>query len=167
MAISQMLLPEFEQEMTTTRKYLERVPADKAAFKPHEKSMSLERLAGHVAELAGWITMTLTRDSLDLAPKDGPKWEALVSADSATLLAAFDKNVAEARQALVAAKDEDFGREWSLLRGGQTLLKLPKGAILRSFAFNHLVHHRAQLGVYLRMNDVPVPATYGPTADER
>lgn len=167
MAIGQMLLPEFEQEMKTTRKYLERVPADKAAFKPHEKSMSLERLAGHVAELAGWVTVTLTQDSLDFAPKDGPKWEALVSADSATLLAAFDRNVAEARQALVAAKDEDFGKEWSLLRGGQALLRMPKGAVLRSFALNHLVHHRAQLGVYLRMNGVPVPATYGPTADER
>jgi uncharacterized damage-inducible protein DinB len=166
MAMSQMLLPEFDHEMAVTRKYLERVPAGKDDWRPHPKSMTLARLAGHLAEIPIWAGVTLTTDSLDVAPKDGPKREAFVCGDAAKLVAAFDKNVADARKAIEAAADADYGKPWSLLTGGHTALTLPKGAVLRSFVFSHVVHHRAQLGVYLRMNDVPLPATYGPTADE-
>jgi uncharacterized damage-inducible protein DinB len=166
MAMSQMLLPEFDHEMAVTRKYLERVPAGKDDWRPHAKSMTLARLAGHLAEIPIWAGATLTTDSLDIAPKDGPKREAFVCGDAAQLVAAFDKNVAEARKAIEAAADADYGKPWSLLTGGHTALTMPKGAVLRSFVFSHVVHHRAQLGVYLRMNDVPLPSTYGPTADE-
>lgn len=166
MAIKDMLLPEFDQEMAGARKTLERVPEGKPDFKPHEKSMSLARLAGHLAELPVWATMTLTRDSIDLAPPEGGKWEAMVMTSRAQVLAAFDQNVADARAALATTSDETFMKPWSLLMGGKTLMTMPKIACMRSFVMNHVIHHRAQLGVYLRMNDVPVPSLYGPSADE-
>ena len=166
MAIKDMLLPEFDQEMAGARKTLERVPEDKPNFKPHEKSMTLARLAGHVAEVPKWGVMTLTRDSIDLAPPGGGGFQPGMMTSRAQLLAEFDKNVAEARQALANMSDADFMKPWSLMKGGVTLMTMPKIAVMRSFVMNHLIHHRAQLGVYLRMNNVPVPSIYGPSADE-
>ena len=166
MAIKEMLLPEFDQEMATTRKLLERVPENKPEWRPHAKSMTLARLAGHVSELPVWATMTLTQDSLDLNPPGGPSFAPAVMKSRQELLTSFDGNVKAAREALSGAQDQDFIKPWSLLKGGQTLFTMPKMAVLRSFVLSHTIHHRAQLGVYLRMNDIPLPPSYGPTADE-
>ncbi len=166
MAIKDMLLPEFDQEMAGARKTLERVPEGKPDFKPHEKSMTLARLAGHVAEVPMWAVMALTRDTLDLAPAGQPPMQANVMTTREKLLADFDANVAGARKALENTSDEAFMKPWSLLKAGQTLMTLPRIVVMRSFVMNHLIHHRAQLGVYLRMNNVAVPSIYGPSADE-
>ncbi len=166
MAIKDMLLPEFDQEMAGARKTLERVPEDRPDYKPHPKSMTLGRLAGHLAELPLWAVMTLKHDELDMAPAGAPPLQPGVMTTRAKLLEEFDKNVAEARKALEATSDEQFMRPWSLLRSGQKLMTMPKLAVMRNFVLNHVIHHRAQLGVYLRLNDVAVPSIYGPSADE-
>lgn len=166
MAIKDSLLPEFDMEMAGARKTLERMPEGKTDWKPHPKSMSLGRLAGHLGEMPMWAVMTLTRDSIDIAPKDGPAPQANIANSRAENLAYFDQNLAEARAALTKISDEQFMRPWSLMGGGQVIFTMPKIAVYRSFVMNHLIHHRAQLGVYLRMNDVPVPSLYGPSADE-
>lgn len=166
MSIAESLLPEFEQEMASTRRLLERVPGDKLAWKPHDKSMTLERLAGHVAEIPGWVKETMTLTELDLAPEGGEPYTPKVHADTASILAHLDTCVAAGRAALTAASDPDFFVMWSLKGGGQTYLTLPRIAVYRGFMMNHLIHHRAQLTVYLRLLDVAVPGMYGPTADE-
>lgn len=166
MSFAAALLPEFDQEMATTRKYLERFPEDKADYKPHEKSMTLGRLASHVAEIPTWATATFTADELDMNPVGGPKMEAANFKTSAEMLAFFDKSVAEARAAIAGASDEEHARGWSLKSAGQTYFTMPKGVVLRTWVYSHLIHHRAQLSVYYRINNVPVPATYGPSADD-
>jgi uncharacterized damage-inducible protein DinB len=160
------LLAEFDHEMATTRKFLERVPEDKPAWKPHEKSMPIGRLAAHVAELPGWAATALTQDSLDINPPGGPGFKPTQMTSRKQLLELFDASAAKARAAISGVSDEDLGKPWSLLNGGKVIFTQPRGAILRTFAFSHVIHHRAQLGVYLRMNNIPVPATYGPSADE-
>ena len=155
---------EFDQEMAITRRILERVPDSDGDWRPHAKSMSLKQLAGHVATMPCYITAVLTRDGVDVA---NASWLARgFEATRAGWLAVFDKTLAEARQALQAAKDADLGRIWTLSAGPQKIFSLPRATALRSFAMNHMIHHRAQLGVYLRLKDVPVPSTYGPSADE-
>lgn len=166
MPMRDALLPEFEQEMATTRKFLERVPEDKTAWKPHEKSMPMGRLAAHVAELPGWAVTTITQDSLDINPPGGPGFTPAQMTSRKQLLDLFEKSVSSARAVLSSVSDQELMKPWSLLNGGKTIFTLPKAAILRTFAFSHVIHHRAQLGVYLRMNDIPVPSTYGPSADE-
>ena len=166
MPIAQALLPEFDQEMASTRKTLERVPDDKWDYKPHEKSGALGWLAWHLSHLPEWTVYTLKQDALDLAPAGGRPDFALPK-NRKEVLEAFDRNVAEARKAIQATSDEEFMKPWTLLKGGQKLMTLPKIAVMRSFVMNHLIHHRAQLGVYLRLNDIPVPSIYGPSADER
>lgn len=166
MKISDMFLPEFDQEMTTARKTLERIPEDNLGWKPHEKSMTLGRLAGHVAELAGWAVPALTQDSLDLAPPGQPPMQPTIATSRKQVLEIFDKNREESRRAIAGASNEEFVKNWALLRGGQTIMTMPKIAVLRSFCMNHIIHHRAQLGVYLRLNNIPVPSVYGPSADE-
>jgi len=166
MTIADALLPEFDQEMKTTRKYLERFPADRADYKPHEKSMAMGRLASHVAEMPTWATSTFTADEMDLNPVGGVAYKTPDCRTSAELLAFFDRNVAEARAAIAASSDADHAKGWSLKSAGKTYFTLPKGVVLRTFVLSHIIHHRAQLGVYYRLNNVPVPATYGPTADE-
>ena len=161
MTISESLLPEFDREMANTRKSLERVPEDKLDWKPHPKSHTMRWLAGHVANLPAWAVMAIQRDSIDLAPPGAPEPDSC-----AALLEMFDKNAAEARAAIAGASDEELLKPWSLLAGGQAIITLPRVAVLRGSVMNHLIHHRAQLGVYLRLNDVPVPALYGPSADE-
>jgi uncharacterized damage-inducible protein DinB len=167
MPMSQVLLPEFDHEMANTRKALERVPDDKFGWKPHEKSMTLGRLATHVAELTGWIPTTLETESLDFAPPGAPPFQPKIAASQAELLATFDKNVAAARAAIGGAGDAQWMVPWTLLNGGQTIFSLPRIAVLRGMVMNHIIHHRGQLAVYLRLNDVPVPALYGPSADEQ
>lgn len=166
MAIREALLPEFDQEMAITRKFLERVPEGKGDWKPHEKSMPMGRLAGHLAELPGWAATSLTQDNFDFAPVGGSSYKPAVMTSRQQLLEMFDKSVATAREAIAAASDEKMMQPWSLLRAGTPIFTMPRAAVIRSFGLSHVIHHRAQLGVYLRMNDVPVPSTYGPSADE-
>jgi uncharacterized damage-inducible protein DinB len=160
MSIAETLLPEFDQEMATTRRLLERVPDDKSAWKPHPKSFSIGHLAQLLSWMPGWITTTLTSDSLDLSTGTGYSTEKI-----ATLLDLFDKNVREARAALAATSDDDFAKPWSLKMGERVLMTMPRGTTTRQH-INHLVHHRGQMSVYLRLLDIPVPSIYGPTADE-
>ena len=155
------LLPEFDQEMKTTRRLLERVPSDKGAWKPHPKSFSLRHLAQLVARMPGWLTAMLAHSELNLAGGPGYPLET-----TATLLGVFDENVVAARAALAAATAERLAQPWSLKMGDQVLLTQRRGEIVRQ-TINHLVHHRGQLTVYLRLLDVPIPSIYGPTADEK
>lgn len=165
MAISDVLLPEFDYEMANTRKTLERVPDNKFAWKPHEKSFGMGALASHLANLPGWASVTIDMDEFDMAPAGEPlRAEQLTS--KAAVLETFDKNVAKARAAIAGASDEHLFKPWTLLSGGNQVLSLPRVACLRSFVMNHIIHHRAQMGVYLRLNDIPVPSIYGPSADE-
>lgn len=166
MALTDALLQEFDQEIASTRKTLERVPEDKFDWAPHEKSGKMIWLAGHLANIPQWATLTITEDSLDLAPAGQSLAVPPAPATTAELVAMFDKNAAAARSAIVDAADSDLEKPWSLLNNGTTVMTLPKTAVLRTFVMNHMIHHRAQLGVYLRLNDVPVPSIYGPSADE-
>ena len=156
------LLPEFDQEMASTRKVLERLPDEKLDFKPHEKSYSLLELASHVSNLPMWTGTTLTTTELDL---DQP-WERELPTSREELLAEFDANAADAREVLAAARAQDLQVEWTLKSGDQVWFTEPRAAVFRSFVMSHLIHHRAQLTVYLRLLDVPVPGMYGPSADE-
>lgn len=160
MSIAQSLLPEFDQEMATTRRLLERVPSDRGPWKPHEKSFPLGHLAQLVSGMPGWITNALQETELDLGQFPGYSFET-----TETLLAEFDRHVREARAALAASQDEDYAVSWSLKHGDQIIFEAPRGAVVRMH-INHLIHHRGQLSVYLRLNDVPIPSIYGPTADE-
>jgi uncharacterized damage-inducible protein DinB len=166
MAIRDALLPEFDHEMANTRKTLERVPDENFGWKPHEKSMTCKQLANHLAQLPEWATITINEDSFDLAPKDGapPPRELGHSRDE--VLRIFDDKVATARAALENVADDRLMKPWSLLNGGNPIMTMPRIAVLRSFVLSHTIHHRAQLGVYLRLNDIPVPSIYGPSADE-
>lgn len=167
MTIAQALLPEFDQEMTATRKLLERVPEDRFDWSPHEKSMTLGRLASHLAELPMWTAVTLEQDEFDMNPPEGEQqWESPQPASVREILELFDRNAAEAREKIASAGDATFFAHWSLKSGGETLFAMPKMGVIRNFVLNHGIHHRGQLSVYLRLLDVPVPQTYGPTADE-
>jgi uncharacterized damage-inducible protein DinB len=166
MRIADTLLPEFDREMANTRKALERVPEDKFAWKPHAKSGSLGWLAGHVSNIPSWPSWVVGQDELDLEPGGKQMTPPAAPANRKELLASFDKNVQQGREAIASAANEQLMQPWSLKRNGKTLMTLPKAAVLRGFVMNHHIHHRAQLGVYLRLLDVPVPAIYGPSADE-
>ncbi len=163
MSIAQSLLPEFDHEMATTRRVLERVPEDKLSFKPDPKSMSLGRLAGHVAEMPSWGSVTICRDYLDLTSGE---FEALEMKSRDQILAAFDKIVSGTRAALQTATDEQLMKPWSLKMGEKVLMTMPRIAVLRTFVMNHTIHHRGQLSVYLRLVGEKVPSIYGPSADE-
>ena len=158
-----MVIPEFDREFAETRRSLELVPEDKLDWKPHEKSYTLHQLATHVAEIARWVPVTLNMDEFDL---DAP-YDRVVPESKEEILAHFDEGVAEARSMIEAATTEQLMSTWSMKQGGEVTMSMPKGVVLRSFILNHNVHHRAQLGVYLRMLDVPVPGHYGPSADEK
>jgi len=160
MSIAESLLPEFDQEMASTRRMLERVPSERGAWKPHTKSFSLGHLAQLVAAMPGWNTQALRQTSLDLGSFKGYTLEK-----TETLLSEFDRNVRDARAAIAAAKDADFAVPWSLTHGQQVLFTMPRAAVVRQ-NMSHLAHHRGQLSVYLRLLDIPVPSVYGPTADE-
>jgi uncharacterized damage-inducible protein DinB len=164
--LADLLLPEFDAEMPVARSLLARVPEGNPDWKPHPKSMALARLATHVSEIPGWLVWTFEKDELDILPPGAPKFVPQILTSTAALLAQFDKNVASGRAALAAAPDEAFTRPWTFVMGGKTLWTKPKFDVYRSFGINHLVHHRAQLGVYLRLRDLAIPGTYGPSADE-
>jgi uncharacterized damage-inducible protein DinB len=165
--ISQSMLPEFDMEMTSTRRVLERVPERAQAFRPHMKSMTLGRLAGHVAEMPVWAVATLAQDHFDMRPGGVSAYQSYELKSTAEAVEFFDENMRQARELLVAATDETMMRTWTLLDNGKTILAMPKIAVMRGFVMNHMIHHRGQLIVYLRLNDVPVPGLYGPSADEQ
>ncbi len=160
MTLGQSMLEEFDQEMATTRRLLERVPGDQAQWKPHPRSFPLGHLAQLVSWMPGWITNTVKETGLDLAGGPAYSYE-----QTAKLVADFDRNVREARAALASASDDALNKPWSLMMGGKPVWTAPRIAVLRNH-ISHLVHHRGQLSVYLRLRDVPVPSIYGPTADE-
>ena len=163
MALSETMLPEFDHEMATTRKVLERVPDDKLTWKPHDKSMALGRLAGHVADLPRWVNRAVEETVVEI---ETVRAQAYTASSREDLLQTFDRNVAGARKALAGAADAHLGQTWSLKAGGQVMRSMPRAAAVRSVFMNHLIHHRGQLSVYLRLNDVAVPPIYGPSADE-
>jgi uncharacterized damage-inducible protein DinB len=162
MSIIQMLLKEMDQEALTTRKMLERVANDKYDWKPHEKSMTVRELTTHIAELPAWIIMALTTDGLNFA--DNPYQPTLIN-NTSELLELFEKSFANGREHLAAATEQQLLPEW-ILRGGEEVLYIgTKGEVIR-MTFSQIVHHRAQLGVYLRLLNIPIPGSYGPSADE-
>jgi len=163
MTIARRLLPEFEHEMAGTRKVLERAPLERGAFKPHPKSKSLVDLASHIAELASWGSFIFATEVLDYAEFD---YRTPRHATRQELLEVFDRNVAGSRAALEAAEDDAARAPWTMRNGEQVFFTLPRIAVVRSLVINHIIHHRAQLTVYLRLLDVPVPGLYGPSADE-
>jgi len=163
MAIKDALLPEFDHEMGTTRKLLERVPDDNLAWKPHVKSMTLGRLATHLAELPGWVQSVIRDGAFDI--KAGEHTPRALGTRS-EILALFDEKVAAARALIASMGDGEMMATWTLKREGHDLFTLPKAAVLRSFLMNHMIHHRGQLSVFLRLRDVPIPPIYGPSADE-
>ena len=164
--MSEDLLSEFDSEMASTRRTLERIPEDKLAWKPHEKSMLLGRLAGHLAELPGFGVTALTTDSFDLAASRPANFKPLVAESQKHVLEIFDKKVAEARAAIAATSDEQWRKNWNLVLGERKIFHGTRQAAVRRMLMNHIIHHRAQLGVYLRLTGVPVPSIYGPSADE-
>ena len=167
MSIAQTLLPEFDQEAANTRKVLERLPEDKFGYKPHDKSGTLAWLAAHVAHLLGWSKETFTLTELDLSPGGKPFVPPPPPKTSKELLASFDTFVAAGRAALAAASDADMMVMWSLKMNGTTIFQMPRIACYRGMVMNHMIHHRAQLTVYMRLLDIPVPGLYGPSADEK
>jgi uncharacterized damage-inducible protein DinB len=165
MTIVESLLTEFDAETANTRKCLERIPAAKMEWRPHEKSWTMRDLAAHLASLPGWGKAALVTEKLDIAP-DGKMPEQQTPDSPEELLELFDKNVADLRDALAASNDAHLLENWTLLRTGTELFTMPRLVVLRMHMMNHSIHHRAQLGVYLRLCDVPIPAIYGPSADE-
>jgi uncharacterized damage-inducible protein DinB len=162
MKLTEMILAELQQEAATTRKMLERVPQDSFGWKPHEKSMALGQLAAHVANLFGtWLQSSLTKDEFDLADSKPSKEETVPA-----ILEAFDRHISEAVEILKTQSDEGLFNIWRLKRGGQVLFEMPRWVVVRSMVINHIIHHRGQLSVYLRLQNVPLPPVYGPTADE-
>lgn len=162
MSISQTLLPEFEEEMKNTRKLLECVPDGKFDYKPHPKSMTMGELATHVAQMSVWAATTLEVELLEF----GSDFKPPLAHTRAELLQMFDTGVADSRAKISAASDADWQKIWTLKFNGKVFMSLPRSVVMRSTVMNHLIHHRAQLGVYLRMNDVAIPGMYGPSADE-
>ena len=165
MALKDALLPEFDHEMGTTRRVLERVPDAEFAWKPHEKSFNLGQLAGHVANIPHWVAAIVQNTVFDLA--DAEDTRPRVPESTGWLLLQFDKNVGAARTGIVAMTDPEFLAPWTFKNNGQVVFTMPRAAALRSFVMNHMIHHRGQLTVYLRMKNVPLPSVYGPTADEQ
>ena len=166
MQATQLLVKELDLESLYTRRHLERVPMDKLDFKPHEKSMTLGWLATFTAILPSWGTLTLTQHDFDVAGPM-PAEHTKVAESKEDLLALFDKNIGSVREALMRTTDSQLDEPWALKAGGQTVLSQPRGLVYRTLIMNHMVHHRAQLGVFLRMLGVAVPAVYNDSADEK
>jgi uncharacterized damage-inducible protein DinB len=162
---TQAQLQEFDHEMAATRKILERIPDEKLTWRPHEKSRTIAQLADHIANLAGFPVQVVEQEGVDL-PAPGSVPAKPLPASRQELLSKFDANAAASRAALTKLKPESVATPWTLSRAGKTIVALPRGAMLRMMALSHVIHHRAQLGVYLRLNNVAVPAVYGPSADE-
>ena len=167
MPIARTILAEFNHEMANTRRVLERVPEEQAAWRPHPKSYSMGDLAMHIANMPTWAVVTMKKDELDFDAPGGKKVAKAAFDTRKTMLALFDDNVVEAVGAIADASDESMKANWTLKNRGVEVFKLPRVAVLRSFVMNHMIHHRGQMTVYLRLKNVPVPAIYGASADEK
>lgn len=163
MSIAQSLLPEFDHEMATTRTMLAVVPEARADWKPHPRSMSLGRLATHIATMPNWAIITLQQEQFEVNPPGGSAPQPFES--RAATLDRFDALVRSSRAILAATPDAAMFVPWTLRSSGQIIVSMPRAAVFRSLVMNHMIHHRGQLSVYLRLLDVPVPSVYGPTAD--
>lgn len=166
MSTIEMIFGDFDQEMANTRKTLERVPNDKWDWKIHEKSNTIGWVARHLAEIPDWAESILKDDEFDINPPDKPAPQPASVNSAEEALALFDKNVAAAKAALASFDEADLNKPWSLLAGGQVLFTMPRHAVFRTWVINHTVHHRGILTVYFRVNDIAVPALYGPSGDE-
>ena len=164
MSIAEKLLAELKQEAVTTRKILKIVPLEKGDWKPHVKNFSLLQLATHVAELPNYLHMTISQDELDFAKSN---YKPSIPVSSKELLSIFEKNLKNAEEALMNCSDEEMSKNWTMRSGDTIFFSSPKVSVIRSLCLNHLVHHRAQLGLYLRLLDVPIPGSYGPSADDK
>lgn len=166
MPLVDALLPEFDAEIASTRRLLERLPESRLDFRPHPKSMTLAALAEHLGQLGVWGRMTITQPDVDLAAVTRPPgYQGL--ATKAAILEHFDREMAAARAALAGRTDAELAAPWTLRRGDQPFFTMPKASVWRTFVMNHVIHHRGQLTVYLRELDVPLPSIYGPSADEQ
>ncbi len=157
------MLMELTQEAENTRKTLERVPEEHFNWTPHPKSLEMGRLASHLAEIPGWVAATLNMDEMVI--EEG--YQPFSASNSAELLKMFDEKIAEAKAAMPGYPDDKLMQNWALKMGGEEVFSMPRAACLRAFVLSHTIHHRAQLGVYLRLKDIPVPSIYGPSADEQ
>lgn len=165
--ISERLLPEFDVEFANTRKFLELIPDDKLTWKPHPKSMELGRLAWHLSDFADWCKETLKKDTLSFTDADaGTMMSAWQNKSREQMLARFDADLKEARTALAAIPDEAWAQHWKFEWNGAAMIDEPRLDVYRKWCLNHMIHHRAQFGVYLRLNDIAIPGCYGPSADE-
>jgi uncharacterized damage-inducible protein DinB len=165
MALIDSLLPEFDREMGLTRRVLDRVPDAHFEWRPHPTSVTLGRLAEHLCEMPQWAAITMTQDGIEMTTQRPPGYQR--PANREAVLAMFDANLKTGRANLVAKTDAEFAAPWKLTAGGKEVFTMPKAAVMRNFVLNHMVHHRGQMVVYLRMLGVPVPSIYGPSADER
>ncbi len=165
MPLIDALLPEFDREMGLTRKLLDRVPDGQFDWKPHPTSVTLGRLAEHLAEMPLWTTMTMTQSALEMTTQRPPDYQRPATREA--VLAMFDTNLKAGRANLTGKTDPEFTAPWTLESGGKEVFTMPKAAVMRNFVLNHMVHHRGQFSVYLRMLGVPVPSIYGPSGDER
>lgn len=164
MALNQSLITELQHEAEATRKVLELVPFDKSDWKPNEKSMTLGRLATHLAEILGWISRTLNTDEMDFAKFE---YDQKIASSTAELLDIFERNYSEGMKSLLNAKDEDFLSDWTMRNGEHIYFTLPRIAVIRTFAFNHLYHHRGQMSVFLSLQNIPLSYFYRPTTEEK
>jgi uncharacterized damage-inducible protein DinB len=167
MKMSESLLPEFDEEMAATGKFLALVPDEKLGWKPHEKSMTIGQLAWHLSDMPSWCSDTLKLDMMALSNDDYQKTLAKREGKGAKdILSQFETGVKDARARLAAADDTALAHQWKMTWGGQTIIDMPRSQVLRKWVMNHLIHHRAQLGVFLRLNGIAIPGVYGPSADE-
>lgn len=166
MTLADSLIPEFDHEMAGCRRVLERVPAERFDYRPHPRSFSLGQLANHLAAVPSWLVTAMSTTELDFIDPEMAAQLPLPATSTAGLLEVFDRAVKSARSALVAGSDEDLMTLWCGRSKGKTVFSIPRMGVYRNYILNHMIHHRAQLTVYLRMLETPVPALYGPTADE-
>ncbi|WZP00577.1 DinB family protein [Isosphaeraceae bacterium EP7] len=166
MSYADNLLPEFDHEMANTRKVLERVPDDKLDWQPHPKSHTIGWNANHLTNIPDWLVHALATTELDIAPVGGEAYVTPQAASRREILESFDRNVAAAREGIGRADEEHMAQPWTLLHAGNTVFTMTRSAVLRQIIINHMIHHRAILCVYLRLNDIPVPGMYGPSGDE-
>ena len=166
MTIAEGFLLEFKPEMDNTRKMLERVPDEGLDYRPHAKSMTMGRLAGHIAEMPGWGVNTIEFDELDLNPPGGSDFKPCIAESRDQVLEVFERGVAAATEAIKKTSDDSMRKPWTLKMGSKLIFTMPRIAVLKVMILSHMVHHRAQLSVYLRINDIPIPGMYGPSADE-
>jgi uncharacterized damage-inducible protein DinB len=165
--ITEWLLPEFDAEMASTRKVLAAVPEEKFDWRPHAKSFTMGRLAGHVAEIPGWVSRAICEDRFEVVPEAPTPNVRFIPTSQEQLMERFEACVKKAHEDLTAASDEALEEIWVMTKRGKEVMRMPRRSVIRTWALNHGIHHRAQLGVYLRLNDVKVPGVYGPSADEQ